>query len=273
MGKQNESRQFSHTCRRCRKEFFASVPPDGGNDFCPDCFRMNLRHLERQVLEDYAYFGGRARIASVNLFADGFSASSDSRARKFYALRVFEEMMLATEDLGMLYYALSRHRTAPVLETLLSHNLDGDKWLAELDASTPDGILERMGLASSGMPLFVGPGVDAEGTMAALRTAVSGLRDAALLRRAEDGVLVEALNKLKHGFVAVSLPDWIDNSKLGPNDVAIVLHANKRLGRLDRYGVEASEDSMRRMVNHTNSYANLISLVITIFLGATAPDV
>src|SRR5215211_989381 len=107
---------FVHTCSDCGTSLQASAPPDDEKSFCKACFRQHLNNIEREVLEDYLSFASSARRAAAALLLDFFERSADPRLRKFVALKLFEEVMLATEDLAMLYIALSDRGNRPVLE-------------------------------------------------------------------------------------------------------------------------------------------------------------
>jgi rRNA maturation endonuclease Nob1 len=110
---------FEHTCHRCRTAFYADEPDDGSNSFCPACLTQNLRDVERSFFEDYIYFGAKARSTSARVYLNLFESTDDVRVRKFAGLSIYEQFILATEDLAMVNFALRNREQKPLLDTLL----------------------------------------------------------------------------------------------------------------------------------------------------------
>ncbi len=67
----------------------------------------------------------RARIASAELFFEAFRKAYYVLRRKFCALKILEELTLATEDFAKVYFAQRDHGTTPVIQSLLSGGVDG----------------------------------------------------------------------------------------------------------------------------------------------------
>src|ERR1700687_685265 len=145
---------FEHACHRCGTAIRADEPPDGTNSFCPTCLDQNLREVERWFLEDYVYFGAKARSTSAAVYLTLFKSTDDVRVRKFAGLSIYEQFMLATEDLAMLYFALRDRDRRSVLDTFLGFEINpatSNQWQDELQAND-DEVLERLGSVKEGGP-------------------------------------------------------------------------------------------------------------------------
>ena len=70
---------FAHTCHRCGAAIAADQPPDGQNSFCTVCLGQNLRDIDPLFLEDYMYFGAKARATSAGLYLNLFHSTDDVR--------------------------------------------------------------------------------------------------------------------------------------------------------------------------------------------------
>jgi hypothetical protein len=175
------------------------MPADGQNTFCPSCFSQNLKQVETWVLEDYCQFGAWARHRAAQLFVERYRAVSSVRERKFLALKIYEELIQAAEDLELLYAALRDRGSRPVLDSMLSLNLS-DKtaadWANELRAPEDD-ILERLGLMVNGVAIGFQPGSQERAAATVLHKAVNDMQAAAHHRTVADRVMVKAFNKLK----------------------------------------------------------------------------
>jgi hypothetical protein len=77
----------------------ATTPPDGRNTYCPTCFSQNVHQVETWVLEDYCQFGAWARHEATQLFLDRYRSVTTVRIQKLLALKIYEEFILAAEDL------------------------------------------------------------------------------------------------------------------------------------------------------------------------------
>jgi hypothetical protein len=256
-----------HKCHRCRKDFEASgVATFDGPVFCQACFRQNVRDVEPAVLRDYVIFGARARSAAASIFLDW--VTREPRMRKFAALKIYEELMLATEDLAMVYFALRDRASRPVLETLLHFNLNPERsqrWCDEL-TGPDDSLLEKLGLMVDGRP--VGQPVEPEQMVRALKGMLEVMRVEANNRTELGGVMVQGLNKLKHGFVAVSLPEWIRAPYDAEKHVA-VFHTDREFGQLNTLAVEANTERLKELTDIVLERAHTASCAIETYIRGT----
>jgi len=221
------------------------------------------------VLENYTKFGVGARAAAASVFLDFFKRAADANARKFAALKVVEEWILATEDLAMVYFALRDRRQRPVLEGLLHTKINANlsqQWARELDASD-DQVLETLGLVEAGELLGDWPS-PAE-WLQALRGSVDIMRNAAANRTVKGGVLVKGFNKLKHGFIAVSLPNWIE-APAKPDEAVAIIYTERQLGQINRAVVEATDAKVQEIVDSIQDMTNAARWLIASHLKAEA---
>jgi hypothetical protein len=263
--------QYSHTCAECGADFRANVSPDGKKTFCPACFAKHLSASEREVLEDYLRFGSRARSAAAAVLEQAFAAATDVRTRKFLAAKVFEELILATEDLAMLYFALRQYPGASVLEGLLHTQLTTDRteqWRQELASQTVDQLLEQLGFLRDGVLAYAPPGGDPSVVMRALRQAIGEMRDAASFRLGGGGATVQAVNKLKHGFLAVSIGEYAEG-QVPPDQAVVVLYTDRALGRIQRGIIEATDAKVRELAQKIQGYAGVSTCLLTSYLCMT----
>jgi len=211
--------------------------------------RKHLRsNIQWELLLDYAQFGCRNRSATASHFGNLFLENPDQvQLRKYAALKVYEELVLATEDLCMLYFALRDRDDVPPLERLLTFNVDPKKskvWHDELGGSD-EIVLGRLGYLD-GSGRLRGSWNDPQIQVKALLTAIDAMREAASDRVVADGVLVRALNKLKYGFIATSLGHYIE-APASPGQNVAILYLDRDLGRLNRFVVEATDQKVSEM--------------------------
>lgn len=273
MSGQRAQTKFTYTCLECRETFTSNVEADCSAVFCKGCFRRHIFEVQGEALRDYVDFGLKARMAGAKLFLGAFRRAKHSKRRKFLALKIFEELMLGSEDLAMLYFALRDRNKRPVLEGLLQFQLNdktSEEWRQELNRVDDDTILERLGVVASGAPLYIRPGFDATTMLGALREVIMTMRSAASNRTVEGGYLVKGLNKLKHGFIAVSGDDLITPPVNQDEGVAIV-SAQASLGRLNISIVEANETKLKELVDTIEIYADAASFLLDTHLNIPTP--
>jgi hypothetical protein len=166
----------------------------------------------------------------------------------------------------MLYFALRDRVEKPPLETLLTFNVDpkhSRRWHDELAKSDTD-VLQRLGLLDSSGKLL-GAWKNQALQVAALLTAIDGMRDAANDRVVAAGALVQALNKLKHGFVATSRKEFIEPPERA-NELVAILSLDRELGRLNRLVVEATDEKINQLVETVASRADAAQCLLMSFI-------
>jgi hypothetical protein len=179
------------------------------------------RDLDPYFWRDYPLFAARARPTTARALLGTYRKAGSDRERRLFGLMIFEEVMLATEDLYMVYAAFRDRGERPPLETLLTRNLNEkvekkiNAELASYDAAGDQAIWAALDLPdpADGAALrraFPDPNTDLRFVKQYLKALPGALHNAHANRvvavGGQDRVLVKLLNKLKHGFVAVEDP-------------------------------------------------------------------
>lgn len=261
---------YTHACARCHVPVISTNPPDGQNTFCPACFEQNLGQVETWVLEDYCQFGAWARHKSAQIFLERYRSTPTVRERKFLALKIYEEFLLAAEDLELLYVALRDRAKRTVLESMLTVNLNDKtaaQWLDEL-RGPDDQVLERLGLMANGAVIGFSEGASARAATAVLHKAVSDMRAAAHHRTVEERVMVRAFNKLKHGFLAVARPEFVLPPN-APDEWVSIINLRRERGRFEFQLVEATPRKVEEFAGTIESAAWVAATVVFSYLTAT----
>lgn len=262
---------FKHSCHRCGTAFNSIEPDDGSNCFCPACLTQNLREVERSFFEDYIYFGAKARSTSARVYLNLFESTDDVRLRKFAGLSIYEQFILATEDLSMVYFALRNREQKPLLDTLLGFELTAktsSQWERELPGGDDD-VLEQLGLLKNGVPVGWVATIEPARAVDALRKAVGDMRAAAHHRTVDGGVMVKSFNKLKHGFVAVARGDFVLQPNAKRAEWVTTLMVNRQLGRLVYGQIEVTKAKLNEFIGTIESAAAVSAMLLLAYLRST----
>jgi hypothetical protein len=142
------------------------------------------------------------------------------------------------------------------------------EWLEQLTSNSEDQVLEQLGFLRGGTLAYIPPNGDPSIVLDALRHAVRDMRDAASLRLAGSGATVQALNKVKHGFLAVSIGKYVEGG-LGPDQAVVVLYTDRALGRIQRAIIEATDAKVHEIVEKIQRYADVSAFLLTSYLCLT----
>jgi hypothetical protein len=141
------------------------------------------------------------------------------------------------------------------------------RWLNELGAPD-DEVLERLGLMANGVAVGFPPGRQATAAAVVLHKAVSDMRAAAHHRTVEERLMVRAFNRLKHGFLAVSRPEFV-LPPLKPDEWAAIVNIQRPLGRFEFQLVEAAPGKVQEFAGTIESAAWVAATVVFAYLTAT----
>jgi len=153
---------------------------------------------------------------------------------------------------------------------MLSVNLSdktATEWSNELCAPD-DEVLERLGLIQNGLAIGFAPGTQERAATAVLHKAVGDMRAAAHHRTVADRIMVRAFNKLKHGFLAVSRPDFVLPPN-APDDWASIVNIRRPLGRFEFQLVEATSSKVEEFARTIESAAWVAATVVFAYLTST----
>jgi hypothetical protein len=188
-----------------REQKLASAAPSAAS---PGPSLLGVLQADVAFLKSYLGLPNRVRQIAAAHWLKVLRESEDAFERKTAMLKIFEELLASTEDLGFFYFALKRLGKYPVgvLQHCLKFELrpaDEKEWDRDM-ADIPEGghFLDHLPTVSFAdfdrVPL---PGLKREALDGVLRKVTVSLRASIASRRGADRLTVKAYNKLKHGMM------------------------------------------------------------------------
>lgn len=229
-----------------------------------------------RFLKHYDIFASQARYYTAKLYLDELKNNKDlkSNNQKLMKLRIIEELVSATEDLSLWLLAVSKR---------LEKNLKLDIWEALLlaEATTDDAklfllslerirsvdsLLKRLDIISS-QKLSKEINLNDEELRESLNYVMTAIKVTIQNRKTNNGVLLRAHNKIKHGM-AVYL-DASDPDKIIIRDLKMVGKKGKKRKSNRFIEINFNQDRAEELVGSilaiSHAVRGLIYLVIADF--------
>ncbi len=233
---------------------------------------VNQRLQDRELLRNYCTFAcfHRARLAHILYEA----LDDDQDRRRTIGIEIVENYVAMLEDIAMWFFVLRQWARGSkslfeLLEAVEVRESQGWKYsteaaLTEISGWTIadmrrefgmplDDDLKKFGLSESGL----------RGHIAAIRDALSLFQESLSLRRSDQGILVVAYNKLKHGLVALSA---VENSSIG---ASVIVASTKGTPKGLKVGwIPCEDDALAKVVDTTVWAAEALCAVLNILYVA-----
>jgi hypothetical protein len=208
--------------------------------------------FDATFLKGYLGLPVRSRRIAVEHWAKVFTESGDDLLRKTALIKVYEDFVASTEDLGMIYFALTELGDAPA--DVIQHcdkffvKEHEDAWNEEL-ARIPEGrhLLSKL-IREEDLPLPSDP--NRKVIERALLKLTNALRAAAATRVIGERSLVRGWNKIKHGMLILDFGE----------DVAI------DATRPERSRLPVTQDSIERLSSATVAMRQVTAVLVSVLI-------
>ena len=224
--------------------------------------------LDAYLKSSVAWWGANAKV-----MWQAYQQATDIAERKRCAVNLFEQRMLATESVVLVYTALRKVTTRPIVKTLFHTTVDDkveQNMANDLDTNTNAQVLALLGLGPT--LNYTAPTFSPAETRQALQEAVDELRDVLDERTANERRLVQVLNKIKHGYLVVDRPDFLPQG-LAPADYITIVGLNvKNAGKqVIYYQLPVTTAAIDESLEVIERMEGAVSTILGIYLAAENP--